>query len=212
MSNTKIQNTIDSCLCEDQEIQLADGYEDAFVGIATQFDRTFAVYDRASPVLYLESLFEKWGGIPFPSQLCGERSMTIFSQYLEKGETVGQMEFENEIRILNNYLNNPNNKEKELDDVLLLDFLPIKSYTRVLLCSDNIFDKLKKYTGTAIAELKSNPSTNKYIKENYVSRYIRLFPQRISKSINSEYNEIPEPSSGSQRREDVPIRRRPSNT
>ncbi len=164
------------------------------------------------PVLYLESLFEKWGGIPFPSQLCGERSMTIFSQYLEKGETVGQMEFENEIRILNNYLNNPNNKEKELDDVLLLDFLPIKSYTRVLLCSDNIFDKLKKYTGTAIAELKSNPSTNKYIKENYVSRYIRLFPQRISKSINSEYNEIPEPSSGSQRREDVPIRRRPSNT
>lgn len=47
MSNTKIQNTIDSCLCEDQEIQLADGYEDAFVGIATQFDRTFAVYDRA---------------------------------------------------------------------------------------------------------------------------------------------------------------------
>ena len=47
MSTTKIQNTIDSCLCEDQEIQLADGYEDAFVGIATQFDRTFAVYDRA---------------------------------------------------------------------------------------------------------------------------------------------------------------------
>jgi hypothetical protein len=47
MSTTKIQNTIDSCLCEDQKIQLADGYEDAFVGIATQFNRTFAVYDRA---------------------------------------------------------------------------------------------------------------------------------------------------------------------
>lgn len=47
MSTTKIQNTIESCLCEDQEIQLADGFEDAFVGIATQFNRTFAVYDRA---------------------------------------------------------------------------------------------------------------------------------------------------------------------
>lgn len=47
MSTTKIQNTIESCLCEDQEIQLADGFEDAFVGIATQFNKTFAVYDRA---------------------------------------------------------------------------------------------------------------------------------------------------------------------
>lgn len=47
MSTTKIQNTIESCLCEGQEIQLADGFEDAFVGIATQFNRTFAVYDRA---------------------------------------------------------------------------------------------------------------------------------------------------------------------
>lgn len=47
MSTTKIQNTIESCLCEDQEIQLADGFEDAFVGIATQFNRIFAVYDRA---------------------------------------------------------------------------------------------------------------------------------------------------------------------
>jgi hypothetical protein len=47
MSTTKIQNAIDSCLGEDQEITLATGYEDAFVGIATQFNRVFAVYDRA---------------------------------------------------------------------------------------------------------------------------------------------------------------------
>jgi hypothetical protein len=47
MSTTKIQNAIDSCLSEDQEITLATGYEDAFVGIATQFNRVFAVYDRA---------------------------------------------------------------------------------------------------------------------------------------------------------------------
>jgi hypothetical protein len=47
MSTTKIQNAIDSCLGEDQEITLANGYEDAFVGIATQFNKVFAVYDRA---------------------------------------------------------------------------------------------------------------------------------------------------------------------
>jgi len=47
MSTTKIQNAIDSCLGEDQEITLATGYEDAFVGIATQFNKVFAVYDRA---------------------------------------------------------------------------------------------------------------------------------------------------------------------
>jgi len=47
MSTTKIQNAIDSCLSEDQEITLATGYEDAFVGIATQFNKVFAVYDRA---------------------------------------------------------------------------------------------------------------------------------------------------------------------
>ena len=47
MSTTKIQNAIDSCLSEDQEITLSTGYEDAFVGIATQFNRVFAVYDRA---------------------------------------------------------------------------------------------------------------------------------------------------------------------
>ena len=123
------------------------------------------------------------------------------------------MEFENEVRILNNYLSNPKNKEKDLDDVLSLDFLPIKSYTRVLLCSDEIFDKLKnKYAGIAVAELKSNPSINKYIKDNYVSRYIRLFPQRISKSIDSKYNTVPEPSSSAKGRENVPIRRRSTNT
>jgi hypothetical protein len=165
------------------------------------------------PVIYLESLFEKWGGIPFPNQLYGERSMRIFDEYSVKGESIGKMEFDNEIRILNNYLNNPKNKEKDLDDVLLLEFLPIKSYTRVLLCSDEIFNKLKnKHVGIAVAELKSNPSVNKYIKDNYVSRYIRLFPQRISKSIDSEYNTLPEPSSSPKGRENVPIRRRSSNT
>jgi hypothetical protein len=46
MSQEKIQNTLNNCLCEEEEVQLAEGLENAFVGIARQFDRVFAVYDR----------------------------------------------------------------------------------------------------------------------------------------------------------------------
>jgi hypothetical protein len=41
--NIKIQNTISLCGCEDEEITLATGFEDAFLGIASQFNRRFAV-------------------------------------------------------------------------------------------------------------------------------------------------------------------------
>lgn len=88
MSTTKIQNTIESCLCEDQEIQLADGYEDAFVGIATQFNRTFAVYDRSKCIDILtkemshdeaEEYFQfnvegAWVGENTPAFICFERN------------------------------------------------------------------------------------------------------------------------------------------
>lgn len=43
---TTIQETIEECLTEDEEITLADGFERAFVGIARQFGKPFAVYDR----------------------------------------------------------------------------------------------------------------------------------------------------------------------
>lgn len=43
---SKIQSTIDIACGEDDKILLADGFEDAFVGIATQFNRKFSVYDR----------------------------------------------------------------------------------------------------------------------------------------------------------------------
>lgn len=44
---TKIQNTLDDCTCSDENVLLADGFEDAFLGIARQFNKVFAVYDRA---------------------------------------------------------------------------------------------------------------------------------------------------------------------
>jgi len=45
--NTKIQDCIDKCIGEDETIQLADGFEEAFIGIARQFNTPFAVYNRA---------------------------------------------------------------------------------------------------------------------------------------------------------------------
>jgi hypothetical protein len=43
---TLIQETIEAHLADDEEIVLADGFEKAFVGIARQFGKPFAVYDR----------------------------------------------------------------------------------------------------------------------------------------------------------------------
>jgi hypothetical protein len=43
----KIQDAIDIYLSDDEEITLASNFEDAFVGIARQFNKPFAVYDRA---------------------------------------------------------------------------------------------------------------------------------------------------------------------
>ena len=42
----KIQEAIENYLSDDEQIKLADGFEDAFIGIARQFGKPFAVYDR----------------------------------------------------------------------------------------------------------------------------------------------------------------------
>lgn len=45
MLKTHIQETLEACLAEDETVSLADGFETAFIGVARQFDRVFAVYD-----------------------------------------------------------------------------------------------------------------------------------------------------------------------
>lgn len=42
----KLKENVESLLAEDETIQLADGYEEAFMGIARQSGKPFAVYDR----------------------------------------------------------------------------------------------------------------------------------------------------------------------
>jgi hypothetical protein len=41
-----IQETLENCLYGDETVLLADGFEDAFVGIGRQFGKPIAVYDR----------------------------------------------------------------------------------------------------------------------------------------------------------------------
>lgn len=169
---------------------------------------------QACPVIYLESLFEGWGNTPFPHQLCSSRAKQIYEKYLEQGSTVGEKEFIHQVNVLRNCVKTYAPKENDpIDKVLLLDFIPLKAYIRVLLCEDkNLPEIIKKYGSLAYAEIKSNPSIDKYLKENYVSRYQRLFPQRFSKIDSGPHDTLPEPTSTSSIRKNIPKRRRLANT
>jgi len=54
--NDKIEKAIEECLSDDETVHLPDGMDDAFIGIARQFNIPFAVYDRAK---CLEILMEE---------------------------------------------------------------------------------------------------------------------------------------------------------
>lgn len=169
---------------------------------------------NACPVLYLEAQFEGWGSTPFPHQLCSMRAKQIYEKYLEQGGTIGEKEFVYQVNFLRECVKTYAPKEEDsIDKVLLLDFIPLKAYIRVLLCDEkNLPEIMQKYGAIAYAEIKSNPSIDKYLKENYVSRYQRLFPQRLSKVDSSSHDTLPEPTSTSSIRKDIPKRRRLANT
>lgn len=50
----KIKDTIEQCLTDDEVVLLADGFEDAFMGIARQFGKPFAVYNYEKCLEILE--------------------------------------------------------------------------------------------------------------------------------------------------------------
>lgn len=171
---------------------------------------TFLKSINACPIIYLESLFESWGNTPFPHQLCCPRAKQIYEKYLNSGQTIGEKEFMHQVNLVHQSIRSyAKNNKNAIDEVLLLDFIPIKAYIRVLLCGEEILPEIyKRYGKTAYAEIKGNPSIDKYLKENYVSRYQRLFPQRVSKINSSSHDSLPEPTSKSAIRENVPKRRR----
>jgi hypothetical protein len=172
---------------------------------------------KTCPILYLESLFETktgWEGVPYPHLLFGPIALKKYNEYLLKNTTIGELEFNNEIRRLNEYQKiYSGNNAKTIDEILFIEQLPMKSYTRVMLCSENVLEEVKQmYAKKATLEIDSNPSLKKYIKENYVSRYTRLFPQGFSVSDSGTHDTLPKPSSTFERGQNIPRRRKLAHT
>lgn len=46
MTKEELNQVVEEVLGEDETIMLADGFEDAFIGVGRQFNRPFAIYDR----------------------------------------------------------------------------------------------------------------------------------------------------------------------
>ena len=46
MTKEELNQVIEEMLGEDETIMLADGFEDAFIGVGRQFNQPFAIYDR----------------------------------------------------------------------------------------------------------------------------------------------------------------------
>lgn len=54
-----ISDFIENCLHDDEKILLADGFEDAFIGIGRQFGKPIAVYDRVKCIeILMEDMSE----------------------------------------------------------------------------------------------------------------------------------------------------------
>ena len=43
----KIKQALENNLYDDEQVMLADGFEEAFLGICSQFSKKFALYDRS---------------------------------------------------------------------------------------------------------------------------------------------------------------------
>jgi hypothetical protein len=46
MTKEELNQVVEEMLGEDETIMLADGFEDAFIGVGRQFNQPFAIYDR----------------------------------------------------------------------------------------------------------------------------------------------------------------------
>lgn len=54
-----ISEFIENCLHDDEQILLADGFEDAFVGIGRQFGKPVAIYERSKCIeILMEDMSE----------------------------------------------------------------------------------------------------------------------------------------------------------
>ena len=87
---TRIQESIENCLADDETIVLADGFESSFIGIARQFGRPFAVYDRESCINSLmeqEMSYEEaeeWMSFNTEGAYAGEHTPAFITQALDE--------------------------------------------------------------------------------------------------------------------------------
>ena len=73
-----IQETLENCLYDDETVLLADGFEDAFVGIGRQFGKSMAVYNKSKCI---ESLVKEG---------MDEEEAEEYFQYNVEGAWVGE--------------------------------------------------------------------------------------------------------------------------
>ena len=170
----------------------------------------------ADPVLFIEAQFLIPGGnqdrgFPFPTQLYGDDAIAKYRAVREWDNTPFESSFNNQARYVRDLQGAF--PECTIDEILMNPNSPIKNFTRVILSSPEAYDSVfKRYGEDAKKELQSDTGLNEYIKNNYGSRYKRIFPERLPTWIGGEHSEDPGPPATSARRENNPKRRKQPDT
>lgn len=171
---------------------------------------------NADPVLFIEAQFLIPGGnldrgFPFPSQLYGDAAIQKYRAVAAWDSTPFEASFNNQAKYVRDL--QATFPERTIDEILLDPRSPIKNFTRVILCSPEAYEgAFKRYGEDAKKELESDTGLNEFIKNNYGSRYKRIFPERLPTWIGGEHSEDPGPPATSARRKNYPKRRKQSDT
>jgi len=170
----------------------------------------------ADPVLYIESQFMipdgyANGQYPYPSQLYNELAKSKYKQISSRPQSPFELSFTNQVWYVRDL--QKTFSHKTLDEILSDPISPLKSYIRVMLCGSEVLDFiLEKYGKEAVKELEWDQGLNEFIKNNYESRYKRIFPERLSTWSSGEYSEDPGPPSEITQRENQAKRRKQQYT
>jgi hypothetical protein len=154
---------------------------------------------NADPVAYIESQFIVPNGYglkpyPYPNQMYGDIALSKYKQLQKRPNSPFEMAFNTQISYVKNLQSTFN--EKSLDEILSDPLMPIKNFTRVMLCSSEAYEEIfNTYGKEAQKELQSEVGLSEHIKKNYESRYKRIFRERLPAWTGSEHSEDPGPPS-----------------
>jgi hypothetical protein len=141
---------------------------------------------KANPEAYLDAQFKipngnLDGGTPFPNQIYNDLAVRKYLLYIKKQRPSYEKLVNNQVAYLS--LLQEQNPEKDTDDFLLDPRTPLKNFTRVILCSEDVYKDIFEMYGTeARKELEFEPGLDEYLRTNYGTRYKRIYPERVSKS------------------------------